>query len=364
MNTSQVPDCETSNIIQEVQVHWTKLPLHNPYVTALGTLEFLDSVICMVRAGDKWAAGEACPVRGYNAETPEEVWALVCSTAASIKGETLLTGLRTIERTCKERPFARAALSNAIEQLYWPTPAAVTSQSIPLVGILNAREERESQEEVRSGLAAGFSTFKVKVGLDVSADITRIRHICSYLPAGVRLRLDANQQYNLEDATRLVNEVDPDRITLLEQPFAASDWELFARLAERSPLPLMADEAITCTDDIYKASDAGAEFVKLKLMKSGSCRDLANDIAAASNVGLEVIVGNGVASAVGCLPEVVTCINSGVRQAIESNGFLKLKESPFLETLAVTDGRVAVVDPHPVLVRDVIERWSHTAWTA
>lgn len=355
MTSRSTCDGPQNPVVDDLRCYRIGLPLRESYDTSLGSLDRLDSVVCLVEAGGRWVAGEACAVPGYNQETPSEVWATVRSVGAEVTGKPALDGLQILEGRCADQPLARAAISTALEQILWPAPAAVETEHLLLVATVHKRQPDEMAAEVRSYLSAGYRTLKVKVGFDVLDDIRRVTAIVDIVAGAAKLRLDANRQYSYADATRLVGEVDPGGVELLEQPFAVDAWELTSRLSAVSDVPLMLDESVTCRDDIRRVNDAGAALVKFKLMKSGSCRDLSEDIAIARSFGLDVVVGNGVASDIGCFPEIVTCINSGVTRPIESNGFLKPKLSLMPTALTVSEGRVSVVRAQPVVSLELIE---------
>lgn len=70
---------------------------------------------------------------------------------------------------------------------------------------------------------------KVKVGrAGLEADIERLRQLLNQLPAAIRLRLDANRSWTLEQAARLCAVLPPERIEFIEEPLlpgsSYADW--------------------------------------------------------------------------------------------------------------------------------------------
>ncbi len=90
-----------------------------------------------------------------------------------------------------------------------------------------------------------------------------------------------------------------------------------------SPVPMMLDESIYGLSDIERAAALGAaRYIKLKLMKMGSLERLAQGIARIRELGMEPVLGNGVAGEVGCWME--ACVaRTLIANAGEMNGFLK-----------------------------------------
>ena len=118
-----------------------------------------------------------------------------------------------------------------------------------------------------------------------------------------KLRIDANQGYSPADGVRFASSLSPNSIELLEQPCHADDWEASAAIAKVSTVPLMLDEFIYGLEDIKRAAALGARFVKLKLMKMVSLTALAEGLTLIRDLGMEPVLGNGVASDLGCWME-------------------------------------------------------------
>lgn len=66
----------------------------------------------------------------------------------------------------------------------------------------------------------GFETLKIKVNgsLAIEQTIKKISFLLEHLPKPVRLRLDGNQSFTRQDARKLVDNVDMDRIDYFEEP--------------------------------------------------------------------------------------------------------------------------------------------------
>src|SRR3546814_6586395 len=69
---------------------------------------------------------------------------------------------------------------------------------LPLLTPINTMDPEDIAAEVETWLAEGFRTFKVKVGKDVEADLTRIQAIQKAVAGRATLRLDANRAYSAE----------------------------------------------------------------------------------------------------------------------------------------------------------------------
>jgi L-alanine-DL-glutamate epimerase-like enolase superfamily enzyme len=213
----------------------------------------------------------------------------------------------------------------------------------PLLATLHAKGRHESEREIEQMLAKGYQTIKVKVGLkDVESDIQKLQFIQEVVGNRAKVRIDANQAYNLKEAVRFVTHIDPENIELFEQPFPKQEWDAMKALSKYSKLPLMLDESICSEHDIERVILSGcAQFVKFKLMKAGSIDKLKQFIRQAQQAEISVVLGNGVAGEVGNLHEILVA-NSLLRNAGEMNGFLKHSQNLFCQPLKIEKGNVRI----------------------
>jgi L-alanine-DL-glutamate epimerase-like enolase superfamily enzyme len=154
------------------------------------------------------------------------------------------------------------------------------------------------------------------------------------------IRIDANQGCTLTEAEALLAAMDPAIVEHFEQPFPPDWWEETTALARKGTIPLLLDESIRDRNDLERAIQTGcASAVKFKLMRAGGFRALAELISLAREAGLTVILGNGVATDLGCLQEARLAISMGLTdRAGEMNGFLKASRSILTEPLRVERG--------------------------
>jgi L-alanine-DL-glutamate epimerase-like enolase superfamily enzyme len=136
-----------------------------------------------------------------------------------------------------------------------------------------------------------FPILKVKLG--APGDVENLRRI----RAGYRgrIRVDANTAWSAPDAVRVLREIEPLDIELVEQPVARQDLDGLRWVRERSPIPVFADESCHHLGDI--ANLAGrVDGVNLKIMKTGGIREMQRMIHAARAHGMKVMLGSMVES--------------------------------------------------------------------
>jgi L-alanine-DL-glutamate epimerase-like enolase superfamily enzyme len=90
----------------------------------------------------------------------------------------------------------------------------------------------------------------------------------SALGSEVRIRVDANEAWDLETAKATLAELEPFGIELAEQPVAG--LEAMAELAASTSIPLAADESVATLDEAEAAAALGAcAYTGIKLSKVG-----------------------------------------------------------------------------------------------
>jgi L-alanine-DL-glutamate epimerase-like enolase superfamily enzyme len=116
------------------------------------------------------------------------------------------------------------------------------------------------------GLKAGYSCFKIKVGLP--DDVERVAAVRDAVGPWPALRVDANGAWEVEAAVAAVHALAPHDLELVEQPCAT--LEELAAVRARVEVPVAADESIATLADIEAAATLGAcDAVNVKLSASG-----------------------------------------------------------------------------------------------
>lgn len=257
--------------ITSVEVIPYALPFREPYVTARGVLLRREMVLLRVRDEDGVVGlGEAVPL--------------------ALRGGVSLTGV--------VRELERWAEGQEDEGLSAPALCAVTVAKADLLGRRAAGGGAGEDEAVRcnatlvagapdevaaqaEGWAAdGFTTFKLKLGAEsvksgvqhdfsqTRADVEQVQAVREAVGPTARIRVDANEAWDLETAKRVLAELEPYGIELAEQP--VSSLEEMAELAPSTSIPLAADESVASLDEAERAVAMGAcAYTGIKLSKVG-----------------------------------------------------------------------------------------------
>ncbi|MEY9995107.1 L-alanine-DL-glutamate epimerase-like enolase superfamily enzyme [Streptomyces sp. V4I8] len=157
--------------------------------------------------------------------------------------------------------------------------------------------------EARRLAASGFEVVKVKAGSnDAEDDVERVRVIRDAAPH-VRLLLDPNGAWSTAEAQRLLPRFAALGVEAVEQPLVPGDPDALAALAERSPLPVIADEDAVSIEDVRRLAGR-VHGVNVKLAKCGGVRAALRIARLIEGSGTELMLGCLTASSLGIAPAV------------------------------------------------------------
>ena len=155
----------------------------------------------------------------------------------------------------------------------------VTSYTIGIDTLEVIREKLKDAEQ--------FKVIKVKLGRDNDREIIETIRRMTDVP----LYVDANQGWTDRiKAIDLIYWLHQQGVLLIEQPMDKNDLDGNAWLTERSPIPLLADEAVQRLADMDQLKGA-YHGINVKLMKSCGMYEGRQMILKARSFGMKVLIG-------------------------------------------------------------------------
>ena len=272
--------------IADLRVVLADIPLKRPHKMSFTTLETVNFVLVRLETSDGLTGwGEAACLGGptWSEESAESVAATVERYIAPWligRDPTQIEALRLeMARRVQGNPFARAAVEMALWDLAGralgvPVHRLVGGRvrdRVELSWSLAVADPREEMEEAREKRSLGHRVFKIKTAASpVAADVERVRRLREALGPAVSLRVDANQGWDRPTALKAIRAMEPYDVDFVEQPVPRWDLEGLAMIAERSAVPIMADEScFTAHDALAIARLGSVSILSLKLTKSG-----------------------------------------------------------------------------------------------
>jgi L-alanine-DL-glutamate epimerase-like enolase superfamily enzyme len=193
---------------------------------------------------------------------------------------------------------------------------------------IGAREEVRTQ----AAAAAEFKVLKVKLGRDNDREmIETIREVTD-----TTIRVDVNGGWSdRENALTTIEWLATRKVELVEQPMPKERVVDIAWLREKSPLPLIADEAVSRLSDLSAARGV-YDGVNIKLMKCTGMREARAMIAKARGLNLKVMIG--------CMTESSCAISAAAQLSpladwADLDGALLVSNDPF-DGARLIDGKI------------------------
>lgn len=258
--------------LASVEVIPYALPFKDPYLTARGELRRREMVLLRVRDEDGvLGLGEAVPLSLRGGATLAEVVRELEGFAETQEAEGLSAPARCAVATAWMDLLGRRAGSGGADYETVPCNATLVAGAPADVA---ADAERWAQD--------GFTTFKLKLGAETAkkylegaflrsrggGDLEQVRAVREALGPEARIRVDANEAWDLETAKRTLAELEQLGIELAEQPVAG--LEAMAELAAATSIPLAADESVATAEEAERAVALGAcAYTGIKLSKVG-----------------------------------------------------------------------------------------------
>lgn len=286
--------------------------LAEPYAAAYDVLETTTNVFLRLHTDRRWVGyGCAAPDAQATGETVEAVLRALTGVAEpALKGVDPLRHAFVRERLrapLQEAPSAMAAVDMALFDLVgkqcgqplWKLLGGYRDsiRTSVTIGIL---DERPTVERARYWVAQGFQALKIKGGLDVAADVARVRKVREAVGSQIGLRFDANQGFTAEQALWFIDQTREACLEALEQPTFQASPELLGHVARRGSVAIMADESVTTLCDAFRLAQQDlVDMLNVKLMKVGGIAEGLRICAVARAAKLDVMVGSMDESALG-----------------------------------------------------------------
>ncbi|MFF5309151.1 dipeptide epimerase [Streptomyces massasporeus] len=224
-------------------------------------------------------------------------------------------------------------------------PVAATARTIGITTPARAAAQ------ARHLVASGFEIIKVKAGTpDPEDDVERVRVIRDAAPRA-RLLLDPNGAWSVAQADTLLPRFAALGVEAVEQPLAPGDPDALGALAERAPLPVIADEDAVDLADVRRLAGR-VHGVNVKLAKCGG-------VHAALRIR-DAIEGSGTALMLGCLTASTLGLAPAVHLAdrarwADLDGHLLLAHDPWAG-IGGADGVVRASDRPGLGIEEVAAR--------
>ncbi len=182
--------------------------------------------------------------------------------------------------------------------------------------------------------AGVFKILKVKLGRDNDKEMIKTIRSVTNTPICV----DVNQGWkDRQMALDMIHWLATQGVVFVEQPMSKHSVDDMAWLTEKSPLPIMADEAIQTLNDVLSVNKVYSG-INIKLMKCGGMRNAHKMANMAKVMGMKVMIG--------CMTETSCAVSAAAQLSpladwADLDGNLLISNDVY-EGVKVVDGKVTL----------------------
>ncbi|GMU88593.1 MAG: L-Ala-D/L-Glu epimerase [Chlorobiota bacterium] len=319
------------------------LELKHVFTLATSSRTTTPVMLTEVRYGDLTGYGEAS-MPPYLGESHETVGAFLSKVELGqfndpFKLEEILD---YVDALAPGNPAAKASVDIALHDLVgrmigqpwykiWGYDAEKTPNTSFTIGIDTPEVVKQKVKE-----AEAYKILKVKLGRETDKEMIETIRSVTDKPICV----DVNQGWKDKHfALDMIHWLRERGVVFVEQPMDKKDLESNAWLTEKSPLPVIGDEAVQGVSDVVKAKGIYSG-INIKLMKCGGMRNANKMINLADGLGLKVMVG--------CMTETSCAISAAAHLTPKSewadlDGALLISNDVFRGT-TIVDGKIKIAD--------------------
>lgn len=296
-------------LIDRIETIPVRIPLkaERRMISALGRHDVSDFLLVRVITNDGMEGwGEATVTPRWSGET--------CRGAKALIDDVLAPAVRGIEAgdiVELDRRMDAVAVGNwfaksAIEMACWDLQGKAAGKPVyELLGgacrpltirsrfSLGAYDPERARRRATELVAAGFTTIKVKVGVDPPRDVERVRIVRQAIGPEIALTIDANGGWDVDTAIRCIHELTDCNLSIVEQPIPPGDYTGLARVRKETGAKILADES--CFDLIHARElirHDCCDAISLYPGKNGGIRKAREIASLASQHGIACSIGS------------------------------------------------------------------------
>jgi L-alanine-DL-glutamate epimerase-like enolase superfamily enzyme len=298
--------------IRRIQIYHSPVKLKEPFIISLGKLEYADNVIVRIQTSEGYSGfGECSPfqtIHGENGETCMVVGKLI---AKILIGENL-TSIEELLKKMDMFIFGNTSVKSAFDIALHD----IVSQknNLPLYRFLGGEKNHElftdytvsigpaekMADDAAKIIDEGFPFIKIKLGGKIEDDFIRIKKITARTGNNIPLRIDANQGWKINDAIKILDQLNEFNIQHCEEPVSRKNFMSLPLLKQKSKIPLMADESCFDHTDAERLINLKAcDLINVKLGKSSGLINAKKICRIAEDAGIKLQAGGFLESRLG-----------------------------------------------------------------
>lgn len=331
--------------IDKIELKHISIPLKKTFKTALRTVDSAENTVVMVHTDDGLTGfGEAPPTKAITGEDNESIRAAIneyiipALTGQDMSDMDMLQ--QKLHGSVSGNNSAKAAVDMALYDLYTRQLGKPLYQylggyrnKVETDITISINEPEEMEADAAAAAEQGFSALKLKVGIDAEKDVQRVKCIRNAVGKDMKIRLDANQGWEVDEAIRTIRtleDLDLD-IELVEQPVKARDFAGLKKVKDNVNTIIMADESMFTAQDARELLEMqAADLLNIKLMKCGGIYKALQIVEIAEEYGVECMLGSMVESKISLTAAAHLAAAKKVITRVDLDAAILLKEDPVI----------------------------------
>lgn len=213
--------------------------------------------------------------------------------------ETLIHRARFLGGFSHNPRFANLTLAG-VEMALWDVIGKATATPLHrlLGGAFNAAVDYfgfpqgdtadELAADARRCSEAGYAVIYMKVGRGERKDLENVAAVRAAI-GGRKLRLDANEAWDVATALRMMRLLAPFEPEFIEQPTPAQSYAALKQVRDASPVPVAADQSVYSLFDVYEVCrQRAADLIVLSFHETGGLLQFKKAAAIAEAAGIRI----------------------------------------------------------------------------
>lgn len=274
-----------------------------PFTIATGTMNHAQNVFIRVHTdAGFYGVGECSAFPMIVGETQDTCLVMAREFAHLWKGKDALdipARLQQLHDFTADNSTIKSAFDMALYDI------AAKNANLPLYQFLGG-SKKKVETDITIGIAdpqlmaekalefkqSGATVLKVKLGKEAKSDVQRIKQIRDAVGFSTKIRIDANQGWNFDDAAYALQALWKYDIEFCEQPMRTWYDDRLPELKRLSPVKIMADESVYNHHDARKQINSiSCDYINIKFSKSGGIFEAKQIHDVAAEKGIPCMMG-------------------------------------------------------------------------
>ncbi len=354
--------------ITDIKIGRISVPLRTPFKTALRTVNSVEDVIVKIYTDTgNIGFGEAPPTGVITGDTTGSIIGAIedhiKKTIIGMEIDNFEELMHKLHSCVIKNSSAKAAIDIALYDLYGQLYKAPLykllggyRKEITTDITISVNDPEEMAKDSLEAVKRGYNTLKIKVGKDAKKDMERMKAIRAAVGYDVDLRIDANQGWKPKEAIQVLRKMEDEglQIEFVEQPVLAHDLEGLKYVKDNISIPVLADESVFSPMDALRILQLGAaDFVNIKLMKTGGIYNALKICSVAEMYGVECMIGCMLEAKVSVTAAVHLACAKSIITKIDLDGPVLCSEDPVIGGAIFNEFKIGVGEEPGLGIKEI-----------